>query len=84
MLAGRGRLGDGREVPQVPQFKTLRRTAVSPGKPNRFRLCLVHVPHLCQAVLCLYFHYFHACIMPGARPRSNLPIAQSCHRARAR
>ena len=26
------------EVPQVPQFKTLRHAGILPGKPNRFRL----------------------------------------------
>ena len=73
--AGEGaRLGDRDEIPQVPQLKTLWRLCVRPGKPDRFRLCLLHVRHLCQAVVCLFFH---ACIVPGAGPRSNLPIAQS-------
>ena len=54
-------------VPQVPQFKTLRRLGVRPGQPDRFRLCLLHVPHLCQAVVCLFFL---ACIVPGAGPRN--------------
>jgi hypothetical protein len=74
--AGEGaRVGDRDEVPQVPQFKTLWRLCVRPGKPDRFRLCLLHVRHLCQAVVCLFFR---ACIVPGAGPRSNLPIAQYC------
>jgi hypothetical protein len=38
----------------VPQFKTLRRLCVRPGQPDWFRLCLLHVPHLCQAVVCLF------------------------------
>jgi hypothetical protein len=32
------RVGDRGEVPQVPQFKTLRRSCVRPGEPSRFRL----------------------------------------------
>jgi hypothetical protein len=32
------RVGDGDEVPQVPQFKTLRRLCIRPGQPNRFGL----------------------------------------------
>ena len=50
--AGEGaRLGDRGEIPQVPQFKTVRHLCVRPGQPNRFRLCLFHVRHLRQAVV---------------------------------
>ena len=48
------RLGDRDEIPQMPQFKALWRLGVRPGKPDRFRLCLLHVRHLCQAVVCLF------------------------------
>jgi hypothetical protein len=37
--AGEGaRVGDGHEVPQVPQLKTLRCLCVRPGQPDRFCL----------------------------------------------
>ncbi|HEX9353477.1 MAG TPA: hypothetical protein VF933_06635, partial [Streptosporangiaceae bacterium] len=74
------RVGDRGEIPQVPQLQALRGLCARRGQPNRFRLCLLHVRHLRQAVVCLCFL---ACIVPGAGPRSNLPIAQSCPRAGA-
>ena len=37
--AGEGaRVGDGHEVPQVPQLQTLRCLRVRPGQPDRFCL----------------------------------------------
>ena len=80
--AGEGaRVGDCDEIPQVPQFETLRRLCVRRGKPDRFRMCLLHVPHLCQAVVCLFFL---ACIVPGAGPRKVTQVgnvSQRCWRA---
>jgi hypothetical protein len=32
------RLGDGHEIPQVPQLQSLRHLCVRPGQPNRFCL----------------------------------------------
>ena len=88
--AGEGaRIGDRYEVPQVPQFKTLRRLCVRPGQPDRFCLCLLHVRHLCQAVVCLFFPCLHragcgtAECHPGGYDFSALVgmASQSCWRA---
>jgi hypothetical protein len=61
----------------VPQFKTLWRLCLRPGKPNRFRLCLLHVRHLCQAVVGLFFL---ACIVPGAGPRNVTQVGMTSQR----